>query len=990
MEPSTAIQLGILIASLAFALTRKPKKAAPSDDYLDSIATRGAYVPLGIGRFLVGPVFAWGEMNDNNFTLGGDGVGGAPGYGKGGGSSNNNHYEKALHLLCVGPGEALHGITQNGKLIWEGPITPASHPSGSELSCQNGEGSFRIYWGFVDDPILPYLASSPTHGLSVKYAYVMKILWVNKNLGNSKIWPRLQYEVSCPCYSQLAETGSQMPLEPDDAFPVFTESTMENVGYPPSHIAPPLTVSDKARFQIFRVCQLPSGEAAVLVANFDRYQPLFDWGDSDQTGLQRLADKIVGKICKVYFPSNITGIGVIDPSQPSPPPQAGPFVTPSTVSLPIGSWDYRWVKDAYINTRWSVFTPTSTQIRLEEELVVVLGPSVQPSTVRNPGTSPPSLPFTSGICIGGFEPVSVLGTDGINPIHVVDQLLFSKKPWGAGRDRSKFDLRSIEQAAVDLEKENIRGYCLVKDGDGAFATLGSIMQDIGLMIAWDPQVGKNVFRVIRYQDPDTVVSVPDDMVISPAEMVSPRGRGIIDTPAFTFKNRERRYREDPLVLMDDGQVSFFESERSKKFPIVITADPASAVRMVPRRQQEVFADTSSYKFEFNHGMRRCLPGSRFKVPSFETSEIVFLASQVRRFADSGKIEVAAVVDAYSLRPSTESEEQFLDQPPTGSPPPSPRDADPVGFFDAIEMPRPIAHNKMLVLFPAYRETSKTTGAFVWGSVDGGGYSVLDSIPLVVAGRLSDALPAAPEMDPDTYYDIEAAWLDTESIEDISYSDASWRAGRQILLIEDEVIFLMRQDGDRLQGLIRGRMGTKAVSHPEGTPFVVFLSHRIPAIESLIFLPGRTIDYKIQGQTGNKTSDLSLVGSKSITLEGKAFTPLPPCGLRQPSMLQDYDAAGDLDLVWGWRSSSFPRTGCGMQGFGQVTSTSPPAGHFLLTFKDDSGVPIADLVSPSASMTLSVSDRSALGLDALPFWTVEVRHVEGSYTSSPASLTLYPA
>ena len=987
MEPSTAIQLGILIASLAISLTRKPKKAAPSDDYLESIATRGAYVPLGIGRFLVAPVFAWGEMNDNNFSLSGDSAGEATGYGKGSGGGSSNHYEKALHLLCVGPGEALHGITQNGKLIWEGPISPATHPSGSELSCQNGEGSFRIYWGYQDDPLLPYLPTSPTHGLSVKYAYVMKILWVNKNLGTSRIWPRLQYEVSCPCYSQLSETASQMPLEPNDALPVFAESTMPNIGYQVNHIPMGFLADDKAQLHIFRVCQLGSGEVAVTVANLGRYVPTFPWGQTDAPSLQRLAEKIIGKLCKVYFWSNTIGVGVSDPAQIPAVPAPGTFVLPATGNLPIAAWDYRWVKSVYVNPRKSIFPP-STQFRVEEELVIVLGPKVQVSSVRNPGTTAPSIPWTgSPTVIGAFEPVSIDGTDGINPVHIVDQLLFAKKPWGAGRDRSKFDTRSIEQAAVDLEKENIRGYCLVKDGDGAFSTLGSIMQDIGMMITWDPSVGKNVFRVIRYQDPETIVSVPDDMVVSPAEMVSPRGRGIVDTPAFTFKNRERRYREDPLVLMDDGQVSFFESERSKKFPIVITADPASAVKMVPRRQQEVFADTSSYKFEFNHGMRRCLAGSRFKVPSFESSEIVFLASQVRRFTDTSKIEVSAVVDAYSLRPSTESEQMFEDQPPSGSPPPSPRAADPAGFFEAVEVPRPLAKDKMLVLFPAYRETSRTTGAFVWASVDGGGYSVLDSVPLVIAGRLSDAIPAGPEMDPSTYYDIEADWLDTEAIEDVSYSDASWRAGRQILLIEDEVIFLLRQDGDRLQGLIRGRMGTKAVSHPEGTPFVVFLAHRIPVVESLLFLPGRTIDYKVQGQSGDKVSDLSMVSSKSIELTGKAYTPLAPCGLRQTSLLSDYDSAQDLTLHWGWHSSAFPRTGLGMQGFGQPTSASPHAGHFLLTFKDDTGIKIADLVCPVPTVTLTPVERAEVGVDALPFWTIEVRHVEGSFSSPPASLTL---
>ena len=224
VELPTILAIVSLVATAATLLSTKKPKVAALDDKLQSQATQGAYIPLIIGRGRVGSVFcsppadhqaALTSLAPQNRSSLGSLFGFAKG--QGGIPQQPSYQEDSLHIVCVGPASELIAIFQNGETIWRGPITPATHPSGSAVLLSNGEGAFIVYWGFPTDPPISVV------DVNSRFSHCLKIYWSPKNLGQQRQWPRLEYEVRCPCYSQIASTASEVPLEGDDAHPTWAE-----------------------------------------------------------------------------------------------------------------------------------------------------------------------------------------------------------------------------------------------------------------------------------------------------------------------------------------------------------------------------------------------------------------------------------------------------------------------------------------------------------------------------------------------------------------------------------------------------------------------------------------------------------------------------------------------------------------------------------------------------------------------------------------------
>jgi hypothetical protein len=207
-DPVDLILIGVvIILEIAAAYLLKPKsKSLTQDDKPTTIATRGAYVPLVLGRRRVGCIFGWAGARFTRKESIGGGKGGIIG---GGAPKQAVYYEAGWHQLCVGPGAKLHRITQNGKAVFIGPITPSSHPSGTAIDCGR-EGTFRIYWGEPDQPVDANLASA-LGGIESRWPYMMYVYWVEKRLGTAPAWPLLDYEVEVrPIDSQLVASTPWM------------------------------------------------------------------------------------------------------------------------------------------------------------------------------------------------------------------------------------------------------------------------------------------------------------------------------------------------------------------------------------------------------------------------------------------------------------------------------------------------------------------------------------------------------------------------------------------------------------------------------------------------------------------------------------------------------------------------------------------------------------------------------------------------------------
>lgn len=977
----TILYIVALLAAGAAILSQKKPKLASNDDAVQSSATQGAYIPLVIGRARPGPVFCFVEdvseetaalffaarSQANAWT---SAVGRAVGFAKGGGGAGipTSYRENALHVICVGPASELIAIYQNGEAIWRGPITPASHPSGTLLAAgQNGsEGYFEVHWGFPDDPLLDRLRdNTKRHGLEVNYAFAFKIFWRFKDLGQSRNWPRLEYELRCPCYSQITSTPSEVPLEGDDKRPTFEEwlALEPSIAYVNSGYVN----EDRVIFQV-RGLNSNTRTIQIIDADLPGQVPNFT-GLYASGGIIKILSKNISTQASLSAPVGFTDL-VSD-------------ILPAN-----NEWRYFWIiRSSYVDTSG----PGSYT-------EVVLGPEIPFAEIKNrvsalPTFVPAPIEFPSGS--GNFtgwttvaEPVWTGSSDGINAIHMVDQLLFAKYPYGAGRDRERwFDPRAIEVAAEQMQLEGIRCSLMISDGEGVESVLSSIMQDIGLFIPWDVQVGKYVFRLLRYEESSAVL--PPEAVLELPTMEAILGQRPADVVAFTFKNRERNYRDTPLRVTDSGQVAEYETQKARKVPIEVTCDPDSAARLAPRRQQEVLANLATITFDTNHGTQMATPGERFTAPAVEGEGIQFLITEVQRDINSSKVVLDTILDTYNPpEPGALLVPSFLSAPPMLQASQGVRIVDPLEDFQAFEVPRGLSSGQIQVLFAGARKSSRTLGAAIWGSRDGTAFTVLGQGPILAYGLLSVDLPAGSPAYDEASYDVEVPFAaDLQAVLNLALDEDRWRAGQQCLLIDDEVIFLRSLlDGPfQISGLIRGRAGTIQAAHSAGTPFYIIPTAMAVPLESTLFAPGLPVYYKASAVERSKSADVGAVEEKMLTIQGLAFTPPPITGLRTPGLRTDYDAAEDVRLDWCYFSDEFKLTGLGSQPFGLLTGHSAPRGFFRVEI-----VGIKEFQVSDPFIVLDVATRSGLGLDLISSWQVRVTHVEGSFSSTPVTITLSPA
>lgn len=177
-----AISIGL---SIIAGLLLKPKSKSPiQDDKPTTLTTRGSFTPWFLGIRQVGPIFAWAGDRERRSERSGGGKGTpAP--------QVDVWYEAGWHILGV-TATALHQITEGGKIIFSGPITSESHPSGSTIELSTNE-SFTIYWGEPDQPINTFLGDPARVTVSSRWPYACYVVWNKKRLGSSPNWQLINY-----------------------------------------------------------------------------------------------------------------------------------------------------------------------------------------------------------------------------------------------------------------------------------------------------------------------------------------------------------------------------------------------------------------------------------------------------------------------------------------------------------------------------------------------------------------------------------------------------------------------------------------------------------------------------------------------------------------------------------------------------------------------------------------------------------------------------
>ena len=224
IETATVYLLGTAFSVVLGSALRKDKKNVGPKKVEDdpvTLAAPGDRSALVLGTDEIGPVYAWWgneEIRVEKTNDAGKGLGASQE-----GQETQIFYEEAVHVVGTGKMRGLRKIKQAGNVIWEGYLTPVNAPDGSEITLDNAEGTFRIFYGGPNPEPDEWAADASRIGVLSQWPQMPHIDWIEKRLGQTKNWPEISYE------AEFEPDGSAFGMSPNEAWVPGTEALDDEI-----------------------------------------------------------------------------------------------------------------------------------------------------------------------------------------------------------------------------------------------------------------------------------------------------------------------------------------------------------------------------------------------------------------------------------------------------------------------------------------------------------------------------------------------------------------------------------------------------------------------------------------------------------------------------------------------------------------------------------------------------------------------------------------
>lgn len=813
-DPATLL-IVILVARIVAAQIFKKDPSKPADDTPTTLSVQGARIPRVLGVRRVGAIHVWaGKRTITTEKVKGNGKGGSPS------ASTTIYYEQGIHVLAVGPGRALRRILVQGEPIFEGPIDPQNAPSGTVVDLPNGEGSFQIFWGREDDPIDEWAADEDRLGISSRWPFLFRINWRPRRLGQIAQWPITDYEIEC---------------EPEATIPQLTEEDAWFEG----------TLSE-SESGATRLIGLDKGSGTFFFEGFVSFQFL---------GAQRIRVKATTALSNsdLNVGDEYTVVSVSEQLASETTLLTQIFCSTAN-GVPIIT---SALNPGYQTTAVRVLEPlTGSQIITAQALCT-------PSQFAPGGTLDGVL--TNIINDLGSAVALVEGDDnGANGAHIIAETLFQPFPRGIGLDQKFWDLTSIGTVSQVVVDEGIRSSTIAEQSQTAQSLLGELLIDLGVFIRLNPQTGLLEFVPLRANSLN-LITVPDEALQGTLPQITYNIQPLRPNRViFSFSDRSQGYKDQTIVVDDDGAARLNDFEGVEESRIATVTDFDSAAVIALRRDAEALGQTDQLQVSVGFQGRYLRPGDLIKIPDYPLNLLV-LKSQF------DPDDVGAILDVAPtsyLAPTTPLQLLSPTQATGGAPP-------------------PLAAASRLWTPPlALQVTSAPEAALLWVranesasaaianlSSSGVNYKVVGlEGSVAVGGVIESAIPDAAGTIDTVFATFDGP--DANTTIDLTGDQTAQDNGQLLCLINDELFFIAGVSADQfgagaIASLQRAKYGTTQVAHPIGSRFWVFEPNQwTPLVDSALIVTGQTVLVKVQPIGIGSPVGLDLI-------EAVEFTPSTP-------------------------------------------------------------------------------------------------------------------
>ncbi|PHR91960.1 MAG: hypothetical protein COA69_09350 [Robiginitomaculum sp.] len=372
---------------------------------------------------------------------------------------------------------------------------------------------------------------------------------------------------------------------------------------------------------------------------------------------------------------------------------------------------------------------------------------------------------------------------GVNAAHALHQLLTAPWPHGAGLTVDQVDGQSLKELGYLCEQEGL-AVNLAIEGDVCSDVVADILNILGVMMS--EYQGKLYFRALRPENAAYGTLSQGLIVFTEDMMAPPRPEITINTGILSptriilnFPDRHRNFRANQPISMDnDGAASRGYIQKSQNTSIITSRLVGNVV--ASRKLNEFYGDTQGFKLPVTHGAHLVLPGDQVDLP--EIGQVRVLSVEPGLVSDQ-MVSMEFLRDSFGVISTGDGSDIPPDIAGVGV------EAD--AYVDWLEVPADEANGEVLIVVFRLRSHIQIVGASIHAQADGGDYINLGQQGIPCSGGPMwdaigvldgpDIIEFGPFMTPLTE--------DSARIVDLRGDLDSWRAGRQLCKINDEVFFL---------------------------------------------------------------------------------------------------------------------------------------------------------------------------------------------------------
>lgn len=391
----------------------------------------------------------------------------------------------------------------------------------------------------------------------------------------------------------------------------------------------------------------------------------------------------------------------------------------------------------------------------------------------------------SSLSLSDYEITGDGSAKGVNPAHLLQEILVSKPFTGCGYGLSEIDNSSLEQVGVNAQNDGIPVNVEYREGQTAEAAVQAILVDLGIQM---PEKDKRIaFVPLRY-DPVALYPSLNDDTLEAADTdieITLHENDVPSESVYFIKNEDGyNYRDQDIDTGGGAAASTGTGLINSNRVEITTVTNVTVASQVSRRRKQEDSIDKSIRIRVMRGMRNVYQGMSILHPNYGQ----LMVFGVKWSDEKPTTELVCSIDTYRVADTTD----IVVVPD----PSEPLDAEADVSFAIFQRPSDFQISQFPELFLfRIRAHSEIAGADARVSTQANSDYVFSGqgqthgqgglLEETIADDASSPIDFGPRFEPANDDMVEALDLSSDSV--------SHQAGRQLCLINGEMFYVQSFD-----------------------------------------------------------------------------------------------------------------------------------------------------------------------------------------------------